>query len=259
MINLPWYDPDPRRALSRLNKETKERDIILFKEDGASGNIIQVSPIFLAFAILTAINEHLKLLLTACEKFEIYITREQTKKLHSEILVLHYFIITIPLAKYISNDQFALFVLRTRVALLDVLPKNGIGNWLLSFNPFSKSRRDNEVEISLLEAFQNGEKFYVRDELSEEDRQELASDLALFEIKEDVFKKNVNTQFFIKGNYRLCNILSARENPAQFIPLFGTNMSIIETSLEVAQKMRPVWHLPQDKRVLVDYKMQDQE
>ncbi len=259
MINLPWYDPSPRRALSHLNQEAKVRDITVSKEDGANGDIMQVSPIFLAFAILTADNEHLKLLLTACEKFGIRITREQTKKLNAELLSLHYFLITIFLNKYISGNQLTLFVLRVRVALLDILPKNGIGNWLLNFNPFAKSRKDNELEISLLEIFQKNERFYIHDELSEEEKRELASDLTLFETKEDVYKNNIITQFLIKSNYRISDILSVRENPARFIPLCIVNRSIIETSFKVAQKIRPVWHLPEDKKAIRDFNMQDQE
>jgi len=259
MINLPWYDSDPRRALSRLNQEAKVRDIAVSKENGANGDTTQVSPIFLAFAISTAVNEHLKLLLTACEKFGIHITREQTKKLNAELLSLHYFLSTIFLNKYISGNQFELFVLRARVALLDILPKNGIGNWLLNFNPFAKNRKDNELEVSLFEIFQKNERFYIHDELSEEEKRELASDLTFFEIKEDVYKNNIFTQFLIKSSYRISDILSVRENPARFIPLCVANRSIIETSFEVAQKIRPVWHLPEDKKAMRDFNMQDQE
>jgi len=254
-FDLPWYDPNPRRVLARFNQETKEENMNYSKD---VSDIIQSSPIALAFAISTAADNHLKLFMDASSKFGIDITREKTKKLNAELLSLHYFLITIFLNKYISGNQFTFFVLRTHVALLDILPKNGIGNWLLSFNPFSKSRRDNELEISLLEAFRKSEKFYIHNELDKKDKQELTSDLTLFEIKEDVYKNNIITQFLIKSSYHISDILSVRENPARFIPLCVANRSIIETSFEVAQKIRPVWHLPEDEKVIGDFNMQDQ-
>ncbi len=256
-FDLPWYDPNPRRVLARFNQEIKEENINYPKEDN---NIVQSSPILLAFNISTAVDNHLKLLLDADKKLGINISSEKIKKLYAELLSSHYFFITFLLNKYIHGNQFTLFVLRTHVALLDIIQKNGIGSWMLNFNPFTKQKRTEEIEESVSKAIRENEKFYIRNKLNEKEKQELSDDIKLFDIKEDVYKNNVFTQFIMKSNYRIANILSIRENPARYIPLFGTNMLMVETSIiEIAKKVRPVWRLPEDKNVINDYKMENQE
>lgn len=257
--DFPFYDPNPRCVLTRFNQEIKESDINYHKEDG---DIIQSSPILLAFAISTATNNHLKLLMDMGPKFGINFPREQIKKLHSELLSLHYFLTTFFINKYIKGDQFTLFVLRTNVALLDILPKVGIGNWLLGFNPFSRKTKTEEIEKSVSTAILAGEDFYLRNKSNEQDKKGLLDDIKFFSIKEDVYENNLTTQFIIKGHYRISSALSVREDPI-FLPflmvLFNANMQMVKTSLEVAQNVRPIWHLSEDKNVINDYKMKNQE
>lgn len=250
------YDSNSRRVLARSNQEIKEKNINYPKEDN---NVVQSSPILLAFNISTAADNHLKFLLDADKKLGINISSEKTKKLYAELLSSHYFFITFFLNKYVQGNQFILFVLRTHIALLDIIQKNGVGSWMLNFNPFTKQKRTEEIEKSVSEAIQENEDFYIRNKLNKKEKREISDDIKLFDIKEDVYESNVATQLIVKSNYRISNILSIRENPTQYIPLFGANMSMVETSIEIAKKLRPVWHLPEDKNVINDYKMENQE
>ena len=255
-FNFPFYGSNPRRVLARVNQEIKEEDISLIKEDD---NIVLSSPILLAFIVSTAADSHLKLLLDVDKRFGINISREQTKKLYAELLSSHYFFITFLLNKYIHDDQFALFVLRTHIALLDIIQKNGVGSWMLNFNPFTKQKRNEEVEKSVSEAIQKNDDFYLGNKLNKKEKQELLSDIKLFNIKENIYENDIAIQFIVKSNYHISKILSARENPVQFIPLFSANTSIVETSIKIAQKARPVWHLSEDEKIISDYKMENQE
>lgn len=262
MIDSPWYDLDPRRTIEQLNKKIQEDGFVLLKEyEGV--DIVKVSPVFLAFSILTAGNSHLNLILATCKKTGIHTTSEELKRLYSELLALHYILTTSQLSKYLHDDQFTLFILRTHAALLDItFSSNGILSLLLeTISRSIKKKQDDETE-KLRQAISNNiqeyARFYLLDELNEKDKKELVNDLAFFGIKEDGYKNNIDIQFIVKTNYQISNTLSVRENPAYFLSLCVVNKHMVVASLEMARKVRPTWHLPGDEGSIIAYKMKNQ-
>jgi len=239
-INLPWYDPNPRRVLDHFNQDVKEEVIIYPLKEDSDSDIMKASPIFLAFAISDAAEQHLKSIQYVEKKFRITISDEQIKKLYyTELLSLHYFLITFFLNKYIHGNQFSLFVLRTHVALLDLL---------------HQQTKTDTIEKLVSEAILDGERFYLHNKLTKKEKQEILSDIKFFDAKKDTYENDITIHFIIKSNYRISEILSVRKNPFFFLPLSYANKPMVESTLKIAKEIRPVWHLPEDKRAINNYK-----
>lgn len=248
-LEFPFYDPNPRRVLNSFSKETDEKPI---KSGQKNADQIEVSPQMLALSIMLVAQNHLNLIVDIASKMGVNVDKEQKEKLYLEILTLYYFLIGQQLGKYLHGDQFTLFALKLHVELLDNLPQTRDTWWLFGINPLTRPRKVKEIvgedcwKTGLSSYIHRGEKFYVKNELSDEEAKGIddLKPLLLGEHQKD-YEKNLMLQFLIKSFYLLIKILnlSTPEHLIAVIGLYSANSNpILESQKSVFQNIIPTWH-----------------
>jgi len=254
-LDFPFYDPNPRRVLETCSKEIKEKPI---KGGSTNESQIEASPQMLALSIMAVSQNHLNFIVDNASQIDVQINKEQKKGLYLEILTLYYFLVGHQLGKYLLDDQFTLFLLKLHVELLDNLPQTRDTWWLFGLNPLTRPMKIKEIvgedcwKAGLSYYIQKGEKFYIKDELNDEESKGIDNlkPFLLGEHKND-YEKNLMLQFLIKSFYLLTKTLnlSTPEQLVAIMTLYSANSTSILENQGVLQNIRPVWHIRQGGEV----------
>jgi hypothetical protein len=252
IINFPFYDPNARRVLESMKKEMKEEDIDIGPYTEGE---IKASPEFLALMIMLADKTPLEAFLDNAQKVGLAISKEQKTKLYLELLSLYYFLVGENIRKYLRGNQFTLFVMRLHVALLDSLPNTRDTWWLFGLNPLTRSKKIKEIvgedswKTGLSAYIHDGERFYIKDNLSEEERTDI-EEFKKFFIPADAqneYEENIILQFMIKSFYHLAKTLNLKLSDSggvgKMLLFYSANSAALTSAQDIFKKIKPVWHI----------------
>lgn len=249
-VKLPWHDPDPRSVLDAYSKDVNEEPILIkSQKEEKKGS----SPEVLALNMILVAQNHLDTIMDSCLKVNIEVNKEQKIELYLELLSFYYFFVGHQISKYLSGDQFTLYVLKFHVELLENLPRITETAWLFGINPFTRSKKikmlvgANCWRTGLSSHIYKGEDTYIRDKLTDKETlilERLKRILFPNELTQKDYDDDLMLQFLVKSFYSIFKILnlSLPKDLAKVFYIYGCNKIVVLASYEhIIQHIRPIW------------------